>query len=97
MTGVQAVYAVLEPTSRALWGRGVGSLSSVGTYIPGIARQECRLQAVLEQVLLPRDPYQYDIALTLFCGTYAAPNIDLDFHSDKTFQGLIVIYLYLSR
>ena len=24
-----------EPTSRALWGRGAGCLSSVGTYIPG--------------------------------------------------------------
>ena len=26
---------VLETTSRALWGRGAGCLSSVGTYLPG--------------------------------------------------------------
>ena len=31
---VQAVKAVSEPTSRSLWGRGAGCLSSAGTYLP---------------------------------------------------------------
>ena len=41
--GVQAVLVVSEPTPRALWGRGAGCLSLVGTYIPGTVGQWCRL------------------------------------------------------
>ena len=43
VAGVQAVKAVLEPFSRALWGRGAGCLSDVGTYLPGPVLQGCRL------------------------------------------------------
>ena len=35
VAGVQAVYAVSEPTSQALCCRGAGCLSSVGTYLLG--------------------------------------------------------------
>ena len=34
VAGVQAVKAVLEPFSRALWGMGAGCLCSVKTYLP---------------------------------------------------------------
>ena len=43
VAGVQAVYGVLEPSSQALWGRGAGCLSSVGTYLPCTVWQGCRL------------------------------------------------------
>ena len=42
-TRVQAVIAVSEPTSVALWGRGAGCLSIVGTYLSGTVGQWCRL------------------------------------------------------
>ena len=41
--GVQAVKAVSEPTSHALWGRGACCLRGVGTYLKGIVGQGCRL------------------------------------------------------
>ena len=41
--GVQAVLVVSEPSSQALWGRGAGCFSGVGTYLPGTVRQGCRL------------------------------------------------------
>ena len=37
---------VLETTSWALWGRGAGCLSGVGTYLPGTVGQA--VKAVLE-------------------------------------------------
>ena len=37
--GVQAVYAVSEPTSHALLGRGAGCFSIVGTYLQGTVLQ----------------------------------------------------------
>ena len=37
---------VLETTSQALWGRGAGCLSGVGTYFPGTVGQA--VKAVLE-------------------------------------------------
>ena len=41
--GMQAVQAVSEPSSQALWGRGAGCLSRLRTYLPGTVRQGCRL------------------------------------------------------
>ena len=41
--GVQAVRAVSEPSSPALWGRGAGCLSRVGTYFLGTVGQWCKL------------------------------------------------------
>ena len=41
--GVQAIQAVSEPSSQALWGRGAGCLSRLRTYLPGTVRQGCRL------------------------------------------------------
>ena len=38
-TVLQAVLAVSEPTSRALWGRSASCLSVVGTYLPGTVGQ----------------------------------------------------------
>ena len=43
LAGVQALQAVSEPTSQALWGRGTGSLTSVGTYLTGTVQQGCKL------------------------------------------------------
>ena len=43
VAGVQAVKAVLEPFSQALWGRGEGCLSGVGTYLPCTVGQGCML------------------------------------------------------
>ena len=40
---VQTVYAVLEPTCRALCYRGAGCLSGVRTYLLGTVLQWCRL------------------------------------------------------
>ena len=37
--GLQAVQVVLETTSWALWGRGAGCLSGVGTYLPNTVGQ----------------------------------------------------------
>ena len=45
--GVQAVQAVLEPTSHALWGRGAGCFSGVGTYLPALC---CRSAGCLSGV-----------------------------------------------
>ena len=36
---MQPVKVVLETTSWALWGRGAGCLSGVGTYLPGTVGQ----------------------------------------------------------
>ena len=41
--GIQAVKALLQPTSRALKGRDAGCLRGVGTYLPGTVGQGCRL------------------------------------------------------
>ena len=41
--GLQAVKAVSESTSQALWGRGADCLSGVGTYLLGTVGQGCRL------------------------------------------------------
>ena len=41
--GVQAVLAVLEPISQALWGRGARCISGFGTYLPGNVGQGCKL------------------------------------------------------
>ena len=41
--GVQAVSAVSEPTSWALWGTGTGCLRGDETYLPGTVGQMCRL------------------------------------------------------
>ena len=43
VAGVQAVLVVSGPSSLALFGRGAGCLSGVGTYIPGTVEQGCRL------------------------------------------------------
>ena len=43
VAGVQAVYVVSEPTCRALFCKGAGCLSDVGTYLPGTVLQGCRL------------------------------------------------------
>ena len=43
VAGVQAVKAVLEPSSWALWGRGAGCLCGVGTYLPCTVGQGCSL------------------------------------------------------
>ena len=43
VAGVQAVKAVLEPSSRVLWGRGTGCLRGVGTYLQGTVGHGCRL------------------------------------------------------
>ena len=43
VAAVQAVSAVMEPTSRALCCRGAVCLSSVGTYLSGTVLQGCRL------------------------------------------------------
>ena len=39
----QAIQVVSEPTAWALWGRGLGCFSEVGTYFQGTVRQGCRL------------------------------------------------------
>ena len=39
VAGVQTVYAVSEPTCRALCYRGAGSFSRVRTYLPGTVLQ----------------------------------------------------------
>ena len=41
--GVQHVYAVSEPTSQELWGRGAACLCSVGTYLSGTVGQGCSM------------------------------------------------------
>ena len=43
VAGVQAVLAMSEPTCQALCYRGAGSISGIGTYLPGTVLQWCRL------------------------------------------------------
>ena len=43
VAGVQAVFAMSEPTCRALCNSGADCFSGVGTYLPGSVLQWCRL------------------------------------------------------
>ena len=84
-SGVRAVKAVSEPTSRALWVRGAGCLKGDRTYLPGNVGQGCRLFKLFQN--LPPGHCGAGVQAVLVVSEFRGAGVQADSSVSKTTSG----------